>query len=139
MSKDQSIDELASDLKEREIIIWLTTTSRDLNPQPRPVWFIWHTEHFLIYSRPTSHKLRHIAERPNVSLNFNSDRDADENIVVFNGIARIAPEIAPAHEISAYAEKYAEGIKGIGMNAEEFGLAYSVPILVAVQKTRGMA
>ncbi len=139
MSKDQSINQLANELKQQEIIIWLTTTSRDLNPQPRPVWFIWHDEQFLIYSRPTSHKLRHIKERPNVSLNFNTDKEADENIVVFNGIARIAPEIAPAHEVPAYTEKYAEGIKGIGMNSEEFGLAYSVPILVAVQKTRGMA
>lgn len=139
MTQDQSIYALADELKQREIIIWLSTTSRDLRPQPRPVWFIWHEDQFLIYSRPTSYKLRHISDRPNVSLNFNTDKEAEENIVVFNGIARIAPEIAPAHEVPAYAEKYADGIKGIGMNAEEFGLAYSVPILVAVQKTRGMA
>ncbi len=139
MSKDPSIENLARDLIQREIIIWLTTTSRDLNPQPRPVWFIWHLDQFLIYSRPTSHKLRHIQERPNVSLNFNTDREADNDIVVFNGIARISPEIAAANELPAYAEKYAEGIKGIGMTAEEFGRSYSVPILIAVEKTRGMA
>src|SRR5688572_18541946 len=34
-----------------ELIIWLTTIDRKGTPQPRPVWFIWDGESFLIYTR----------------------------------------------------------------------------------------
>ena len=43
-----------------ERIIWLTTVSEGSTPQPRPVWFLWDGETFLIYSRPNTYKLRHI-------------------------------------------------------------------------------
>ena len=52
-----------------ERIIWLTTTGRTGTPAPRPVWFLWDGESFLIYSRPGAAKLRHILARPGVSLN----------------------------------------------------------------------
>ena len=129
----------AAELTNREIVIWLTTTSRDLSPQPRPVWFIWHQEHFLIYSRPETHKIRHIQERPNVALHFNSDSHASRDVVVFKGVARIAPEIPPAHEVPAYAEKYAAGFTALGMTPAQFGAAYSTPIMVAVKEVEGMA
>jgi hypothetical protein len=38
----------------QEYVIWLTTLGSDLSPQPRPVWFIWDSNSFLIFSRPAS-------------------------------------------------------------------------------------
>ena len=138
MTKEDSFKEKALELTAREYIIWFTTTSRNLSPQPRPVWFIWHDDHFLIYSQPNTNKIRHIQERPNVSLNFNSDREADNDVVFLKGVARIAPEIAPANELPAYTKKYAEGFTSIGMTAEEFAKSYSTPILVNVSELEGM-
>ena len=33
-----------------QYVIWLTTVDSHLAPQPRPVWFIWEEESFLIFS-----------------------------------------------------------------------------------------
>lgn len=49
---------------EEESIIWLITVSQDGFPQPRPVWFWWNGESFLIFSRPEGAKLRHIQRNP---------------------------------------------------------------------------
>lgn len=40
--------------------IWLVTTGSDGSPQPRPVWFWWDGETFLIYSRTNAHKVKHL-------------------------------------------------------------------------------
>ena len=58
-----------------EYFVWLTTVDSKGTPQPRPVWFIWENDTFLIYSQAKAHKLKHIQNNPNVSLHFNS---ADE-------------------------------------------------------------
>jgi PPOX class probable F420-dependent enzyme len=129
----------AGEMTQKEVVIWLTTTSRDLSPQPRPVWFIWHEQQFLIYSRPTTNKVRHIQERPNVALNFNSDREANQDVVIFKGRARLAPEIPAADQLAAYVEKYAEGMQGIGMSPKEFATAYNTPILIDIDEVEGMA
>lgn len=139
MSNAQGFASKAAELTHTEFIIWLSTTSRDLSPQPRPVWFIWYEDQFLIYSRPETHKVRHIQERPHVALNFNSDPQAHLNVVVFKGVARLAPEVPPADQIDEYVEKYREGMQTIGMNPEQFARAYSSPILVEVGEVEGLA
>jgi PPOX class probable F420-dependent enzyme len=119
-----------------ERIIWLTTTGRDGMPQPRPVWFLWDGESFLIYSRPGRAKLRHIAARPQVSLNLDGD-SLGGDIVVFTGQAGIDPDAPPADQVPAYAEKYRAGFQRLNMSPAEFGLTYSVAIRVWPQALRG--
>ena len=138
MAKPSILSEEAAQLTAREYIIWFTTTSRNLSPQPRPVWFIWHAEHFLIYSRPGTNKVRHIQERPNVSLNFNTDRGANNDLVILKGLARIAQEIPTAHKMPAYVEKYAQGISNLGMSAEQFGQSYSAPIMININQVESL-
>jgi hypothetical protein len=38
-------------------VVWLTTVDSNLIPQPRPVWFIWQDDSFLIFSQAKAHKL----------------------------------------------------------------------------------
>jgi len=76
-----------------ERIIWLTTISSRLTPQPRPVWFLWEGESFLIYSRRGTFKEIHIQNNPKVSLHFDGDGMGGD-IVVFTGEARL-DETAP--------------------------------------------
>ena len=37
---------------QEEVVVWLTTVDASDTPQPRPVWFLWEGETFLIYSQP---------------------------------------------------------------------------------------
>jgi len=123
-------------LIESEIFIWLTTTSRDLTPQPRPVWFLWIEDKFLIYSRPNTFKIQHINERPKVSLHFNSDESADTDVAIFRGVANIVQNPIPLADIPSYVEKYTQGIGELDMSISEFNEAYSVAIRVQIQSLK---
>lgn len=112
----------------------MTTTSSNGTPQPNPVWFYWDGENILIYSQPSSHKLRNIRRNPNVSLNFNSDKDGG-NIIVLTGTASIDEK--PKHD-SRVVEKYSEAIPQIGHTPESLAAAYSVQIRISPSKLRGL-
>jgi PPOX class probable F420-dependent enzyme len=122
---------------EDEYFIWFTTVGADLTPQPRPVWFIWENDSFLIYSRPDAHKVAHLKEHPNVALHFNTDAKADENVIVFLGKAEIDPNVPSAHEVPTYFEKYKTGMAGLDMTPEGFSHEYSLAIRVTPAKVRG--
>ena len=121
---------------EEERIIWLTTVNAAGVPQPKPVWFWWDGQTFLIYSRPHTYKLHHIARHPQVALHFDGD-GLGGNIVVFTGEASLAPDAPPANELPAYAQKYQPGFARIGMTAEEFARSYSVALRVTPVSLRG--
>lgn len=121
---------------EEERVIWLTTVNAEGVPQPRPVWFWWDGQTFLIYSQPNTHKLQHIARNPQVALNFDGD-GLGGNIVIFTGEARLAPEAPPAHQVPAYVQKYQPGFTRIRMSAEEFAQSYSVALRITPTNLRG--
>lgn len=121
---------------EEERIIWLTTVDAEGMPQPRPVWFWWDGQTFLIYSQPNTHKLRHIVRNPQVALHFDGDGQGG-NIIVFSGEARLAPEMPPANQVPAYVQKYQPGFTRIRMSAKEFAESYSVALRVMPISLRG--
>jgi PPOX class probable F420-dependent enzyme len=71
-----------------------------------------------------------------VSLNFNSDREAEE-FAVLTGEARIVSDAPRGDDNPEYLEKYRDGIAGIGMTPEGFGRDFSVAIRVTPTKMRG--
>lgn len=116
--------------------IWLTTTGADGTPQPRPVWFWWDGETFLIYSEPHAHKLAHIARHPDVALHFNSGvKEAD--VVVFHGTAQVDASAPASYKHKQYFKKYRQGIRDLKMTPEEFSARWSVPVRVTPHKLRG--
>jgi PPOX class probable F420-dependent enzyme len=119
-----------------ETIVWLTTVRADGTPEPSPVWFWWDGSTVLIYSRPNTPKLRHIAANQKVSLNFDGDGGGGD-IVVMTGVAETAPDAPPSNRHAEYGRKYAERIRGIGMTADSFAGAYSVAIRVVPTRLRG--
>jgi PPOX class probable F420-dependent enzyme len=119
-----------------ERIIWLTTVSPSGVPHPRPVWFLWDGETFLIYSQPDTFKLEHIAAKPNVALNLDGD-GLGGNIVVFTGQIRLDLTAPPAYQVLEYVTKYQPGFERINMTAEGFAAAYSVPLRVTPTRLRG--
>lgn len=122
---------------EHEYFIWLTTVDSNLVPQPRPVWFIWEQNSFLVFSQAAAHKVKHIQRNPRVALHFNSDETGDKHVIVFIGGAAIDSVSPPAHKVPAYFQKYRSGIADLNMSPEEFSREYSVPIRIVPTQMRG--
>ena len=120
-----------------EHAIWLTTVDPHGTPQPRPVWFIWEQDSFLIFSQAKAHKLVHIRKNPKVALHFNTDETGDKHVIVFTGEAFIDTDTSPAYHVPAYLEKYKNGVAGLEMTPDEFSREYSVPIRIRPAKVCG--
>ena len=100
------------------------------------MWALWDGETFLIYSRPDTPKLRNVESRPRVALHLDGDGRGGD-IVIVTGDARIDPQAPPADRITAYIDKYREGLRRIGMTPESFARAYSVAVRVTPRHLRG--
>ena len=133
----RKLESKAKRLTKEEYVIWLTTVDSTHTPQPRPVWFIWDGDTFLIFSQPGAHKVAHIKRNPSVSLHFNTDKTGDQDVIVYVGVAGIDETARPAHKVAAYFKKYKTGIKEIGMTPEKFSEEYSVAIRVKPSSLRG--
>jgi PPOX class probable F420-dependent enzyme len=103
-----------------DYVIWLTTVDSNLAPQPRPVWFIWEENTFLIFSQAKAHKVRHIVNNPMVALNLNTDEMDEEHVLVFLGNPSIDMDCPPAYKVPEYFHKYESGITDLDMTPEEF-------------------
>ena len=120
-----------------QYVIWLTTVDSNLTPQPRPVWFIWEDESFLIFSQAKAHKVAHIKKNPKVALHFNTDESGDKHVIVFTGEASIDTNCPPAYQADAYFEKYKQGISDLDLTPEEFSNEYSVALRIQPTEIRG--
>jgi PPOX class probable F420-dependent enzyme len=123
---------------ENEYFVWLTTISAGLLPQPRPVWFVWRENGFLIYSKPQTNKIHHLQEHKGVALHFNtSDKKGEQNVIVFTGQALLDTSLPRAEHLPEYLAKYAAGISDLGFTPQSFGDEYSVPIYIQPVGVRG--
>jgi PPOX class probable F420-dependent enzyme len=120
-----------------QFVIWLTTVDSNLSPQPRPVWFIWENDSFLVFSQEKAHKVKHILKNPNVAMHFNTDETGDKQVIIFIGEASIDKTSPPAHKVPAYLNKYEEAIAGLEMTPEEFSREYSIAIKIKPAEVRG--
>lgn len=119
-----------------ERLIWLTTVGKDGTPQPNPVWFIPDGDDVLTYNIPTAFRLRHIADRPRVSLHFHADSGGND-VAVLIGDAVVDHDVLPADKHPVYLRKYADAMsKGFG-SPEQFAATYSVPVRARIQRVRG--
>jgi PPOX class probable F420-dependent enzyme len=121
-----------------EYFIWLTTVDSNGTPQPRPVWFVWEDDSFLVYSQPKAFKLKHIRKNPQVAAHFNTEDELGEKrMIIFTGKARIDRKCPPAHKRRAYMKKYKSGIAHLGATPEQFSGEYSVAVRITPAKLRG--
>jgi len=119
----------------REKIAWLTTVRRDGQPQSSPVWFLYVDGAIVVYSKPTTQKVRNVQANPKVAVHL---RDVDEgsDIVSIEGIAEIDESYPAAAAIPAYVTKYRAMIKDINMDPDSFAKSYSVPVRIRPTKIR---
>jgi PPOX class probable F420-dependent enzyme len=121
-----------------QYFVWLTTVDAKGMPQPRPVWFIWQDDSFLIFSQPNAYKVKHMRNNPNVSLHFNtSDEAGEKDVIIFIGQAVIDKKVLSAHLVKAYLKKYKTGIIGLNMTPESFSEEYSTAIRIKPTEVRG--
>ncbi|HEY8830246.1 MAG TPA: TIGR03667 family PPOX class F420-dependent oxidoreductase, partial [Candidatus Limnocylindria bacterium] len=111
----------------REKIAWLTTVRRDGQPQSSPVWFLWRDGEIVVYSKPTTQKVRNLQANPKVAVHLR-DVDDGSDIVSVEGTAEIDQAYPAAAAVAEYVTKYRAMIKDINMDPDSFTKAYSVPV-----------
>jgi PPOX class probable F420-dependent enzyme len=120
---------------QRELVIWLTTVREDGTPFPTPVWFLWEDPTFLIFTQPTSLKLRNIAKNPRATLNLNSDQWGG-SLVIFQGEIHPVPDEPAAGQNTAYIAKYRQEIANLNMTPESFAGDYSAALRFTPARVR---
>ena len=120
-----------------EEVIWLTTVSQERMPQPSPVWFWWDGREVWVYSGGTS-RIANIRSSPQVSLNFDTQGDGDEeNIVIIEGTALLDEQAPRADKVPAYVERYDKLVKANNMTWDSFCDHYRVPVRILPTGFRG--
>jgi len=119
----------------REKIAWLTTVRRDGQPQSSPVWFLYVDGEIVVYSKPTTQKVRNVRSNARVAVHL---RDVDEgsDIVSIEGTAEIDESYPAAAAIPEYVTKYRAMISDINMDPDSFAKSYSVPVRIRLTKIR---
>jgi PPOX class probable F420-dependent enzyme len=119
-----------------DVVVWLTTVSRNGGPLPSPVWFLWDgAESVLVYSMPSA-RVRNLASNGNVSLNFDGDRRGGD-VVVLSASAVEEPDAPAVHANPDYLTKYGASIERIGHTPKSFAEKYCVPLRVTIKRVRG--
>jgi PPOX class probable F420-dependent enzyme len=119
---------------EEELVIWLTTVSSDGTPKPNPVWFHCDGNSFVIYTPPSSAKLKNIARNARVSLNLAGSEALGGDVVIFTGEAHTKQHVTDADP--GYVRKYLAAAKKWGRTPEDMLAEYSVEIRIMPTKLR---
>lgn len=93
---------------------WLTTVTGSGQPVPKLVWFFFDGADIVVYTLPTTAKVRHVRQHPRVSLNLDSDGRGG-GIIVIGGTATVDAEGADPREDGPYWEKYRDVAAAAGL------------------------
>jgi PPOX class probable F420-dependent enzyme len=85
---------------------WLTTVAESGEPIPRLVWFYFGGADLTVYSTPKGVQVTHITERPQVSLNLDSDGNGYGIVVA--GVATVDATGVDCREDGPYWAKYSD-------------------------------
>lgn len=119
-----------------DLVAWLTTVRPQGMPDTVPVWFVWLEPEFVVYSQPGKRKLHNLERNPRVSLALDDTRGGDD-VVRFEGTARVEAQHPAADLVPAYVRKYERHIKRLGYgNPAAFAAIFSVPIVITPTKYR---
>jgi len=104
--------------------IWLSTTRADGLPLPNTVWFLWRNGEFLVFTVPSSVKMKNLRLNPRVSLNLNTSSLDGSDIAIFQGEANVDCAQQTDEEFHAYLSKYEAGLQMLGISKEVLLEAY---------------
>ncbi len=118
--------DLTPELEQRlanEQIIWMTTTKADGMPLPNPVWFLWTGTEFIVFTEPTSVKMKNLRRNPRAALNLNSDFGGGE-IAIFQAEANLNGAPVSDEEFQHYLTKYEAGMQSLGLTVAQLKASY---------------
>ncbi|WP_019815513.1 TIGR03667 family PPOX class F420-dependent oxidoreductase [Saccharomonospora saliphila] len=116
-------------------VAWLTTVTRSGRPAPRPVWFVFDGEAFVVFSEPGAAKVRHLARQSRVTVHFNSDAGGGDVLVV-HGSGELDPDLLPSRA-PGYLDKYEPSYPVIGHDRDSFDATYSTAIRITPDRAWG--
>src|SRR6516225_1171468 len=70
------------------LILWLGSVRPDGRPHLVYVFFLWDGKHILIFSQPTSQKIRNVQQNPTVTLALDNTKEG-EDMVILEGKAEL--------------------------------------------------
>jgi PPOX class probable F420-dependent enzyme len=127
---DGALAHLASDQ-----VAWLTTVTDSGAPAPFPVWFVPDGDDILVFSEPTARRAHNIAQRPTVSLNFNSDPHGSDAWII-TATATVRRDVKPSGA-PGYVDKYLRAIEDdLNTTVEEIDATYHTEIRLHPTKVR---
>ena len=130
--KQHSHDRVAEDK-----VAWMTTVSADGIPSTAPIWYLLENDtDLLVYSRDPSIRLRNIAANSRVTFNLNSDKWAND-VVVVNGYATVDADEPPADTNEVFIAKYQEQLDNYGWSPKWFADNYPTAIRITIRSVRG--
>jgi PPOX class probable F420-dependent enzyme len=131
---DPKLERRVTKRLQEEEILWFTSVTPKGVPAPNPVWFYWDGECIIVYSQPSSYRLRNIGQNPNVALTLQGVDGYGNNVMIINGKAELTPnnKSIPA----GYWEKYRHFLAELKMTEEEIVRDYSVEIRVKPLRVR---
>ncbi|RNL84010.1 TIGR03667 family PPOX class F420-dependent oxidoreductase [Halostreptopolyspora alba] len=124
--------ELSPDLQAKasdEPVVWLTTVSPSDQPMPRPVWFVWDGEAFVVYTYPGAAKVAHIAANPKATLHFDIDHSSDDVAVLICRAERVADPVPPSR-FPGYLDKYERSLPAINYTVADLDAAMTIALRV---------
>ena len=121
---------------DHEMVVWLTTVDSKGAPQPNPVWFVAEDDSLLVYNPTNAARLRNIAARPAVALNFNNG-DGNNDTVVLIGTAEVDDDVPSAEDHEPFMRKYRHQLTKVGYDPAGYAKAFSVPLRVHINHVRG--
>ena len=66
-------------------ILWLGSVRPDGRPHLVYVFFLWDGKHILIWSQPTSQKIRNVQQNPHVTLRLNETWGGEDMVILDGG------------------------------------------------------
>lgn len=123
------------DQLDRDLVGWLTTVNRNLQPQSSPVWYLRVGNHLMVYSKANATRITNLETNSSVAFNLRGDKQGD-TIVSLEGVAVIEPDSPTPLHVPDYLAKYGDEIVRLGWTNETFDRDYSMPIRIDVQRVR---
>lgn len=120
---------------ESEIIIWMTTVDPKGQPQTAPVWFLFETDSFLVYSLDPTPRLRNIAANPHVALNLDGDGSGG-GVVTIEGTAEVDPDAPRADQVDGYLVRYRDRMERGWGSPAAFAAKYPTAVRITPVRAR---
>lgn len=94
---------------------WLTTVASSGIPMPMLVWFLFDGHTLTVYSQPPTARVRHVLDRPEVSLHLDSD-GVGSGLLIVGGRAALTAEGVDPRDDSDFWAKYHVEAEAVGLS-----------------------